>query len=66
MVFVLGGGHWDDFIKKLAQEVNDLGTYKDKIIRAGYIDDEDLPILYSGAEWFVYTSMYEGFGLPPL
>ena len=22
--------------------------------------------LYSGAEWFVYTSQYEGFGLPPL
>ena len=22
--------------------------------------------MYSGAEWFVYTSQYEGFGLPPL
>ena len=36
------------------------------IIKAGYIDDEDLSILYSNAEWFVYTSQYEGFGLPPL
>ena len=34
--------------------------------KAGYIDDEDLAPLYSGAEWFVYTSQYEGFGLPPL
>ena len=25
-----------------------------------------MPILYSNAEWFVYTSQYEGFGLPPL
>ena len=25
-----------------------------------------MPALYSGAEWFTYTSMYEGFGLPPL
>ena len=40
--------------------------YKDKIIRTGYIDDEDVAPLYSGAQWFVYTSQYEGFGLPPL
>ena len=66
IVFVLGGGQWESFINKLEQEIDNLGEYKDKIIRAGYIDDEDLPILYSGAEWFVYTSQYEGFGLPPL
>ena len=66
MVFVLGGAHWDSFIKKLESEIKDLGEYKDKIIRAGYIDDNDLAALYSGAEFFVYTSQYEGFGLPPL
>ena len=66
MYFVLGGGHWKEFIGKLEQEIENLGEYKDKIIKAGYIDDEDLPSLYSGAEWFVYTSQYEGFGLPPL
>ncbi len=66
MVFVLGGGHWDLFIDKLESEISDLGQYKDKIIRAGYIDDEDLAAFYSGALFFVYTSQYEGFGLPPL
>lgn len=66
MVFVLGGAHWDEFIGKLESEIDDMGKYKDKIIRAGYIDDADLAALYSGAEWFVYTSQYEGFGLPPL
>ena len=66
LVFVLGGGHWAHFIGKLENEITDLGEYKDKIIRTGYIADEDVPILYSGAEWFVYTSQYEGFGLPPL
>lgn len=66
MVFVLGGAHWDDFIGKLESEIDDLGKYKDKIIRAGYIDDADLAALYSGATFFVYTSQYEGFGLPPL
>jgi glycosyltransferase involved in cell wall biosynthesis len=31
----------------------------------GYVSDEDLPALYSGAVAFVYPSLYEGFGLPP-
>ncbi len=30
----------------------------------GFVDDADLPALYSGAEFFVYPSLYEGFGLP--
>lgn len=66
IVFVLGGGCWDRFIEKLETEISNLGDYKNKIIRAGYVADEDLAPLYSGAEWFVYTSQYEGFGLPPL
>jgi len=66
LVFVLGGGHWADFISQIEREIYDLGDYKNKIIKAGYIDDNDLPKLYSNAEWFVYTSQYEGFGLPPL
>jgi glycosyltransferase involved in cell wall biosynthesis len=32
----------------------------------GYIADEDLPGLYSGAEALFYPSHYEGFGLPPI
>lgn len=32
----------------------------------GYVPDECLPALYSGALAFVYPSLYEGFGLPPL
>lgn len=30
----------------------------------GFVDDSDLPALYSGAEFFAYPSLYEGFGLP--
>ncbi len=66
LVFVLGGGQWDWFIEKLENEIDNLGEYKNKIIRAGYVDDADLAALYSDAQWFVYTSQYEGFGLPPL
>ncbi|MCO5245594.1 MAG: glycosyltransferase [Anaerolineae bacterium] len=32
----------------------------------GYVDDADLPALYSAATAFVYPSLYEGFGLQPL
>jgi alpha-1,3-rhamnosyl/mannosyltransferase len=32
----------------------------------GYVPQADLPILYAGARLFVYPSLYEGFGLPPL
>lgn len=39
---------------------------RDQIVVAGYVDDEYLAPLYSGAMMFVYPSFYEGFGLPPL
>lgn len=37
-----------------------------EVIFPGYVEEEDLPSLYSAAELFVYPSLYEGFGLPPL
>lgn len=39
---------------------------KSRIILTGYVNDDELPCLYSGAKLFVYPSLYEGFGLPPL
>ena len=33
---------------------------------AGYVSDAELRTLYEHAECFVYPSLYEGFGLPPL
>ena len=44
----------------------------DKIIFTGFIPDYDLPYFYNASELysrallFVYPSLYEGFGLPPL
>lgn len=32
----------------------------------GYVSDDDLVALYSGADCFVYPSFYEGFGIPIL
>lgn len=40
--------------------------FKDDIILTGYIPDEELKLYYSACDVFVYPSLYEGFGLPPL
>ncbi|WP_254522227.1 glycosyltransferase family 4 protein [Natrinema caseinilyticum] len=32
----------------------------------GYLDEDEMPLLYRTASAFVYPSLYEGFGLPPL
>jgi glycosyltransferase involved in cell wall biosynthesis len=40
--------------------------FNSRIIYTGYIADEDLSALYSGATAFIFPSLYEGFGLPPL
>lgn len=65
-VFVLGGSHFVDFEEILNQSIENLGDKKDKILRIGYVDDEDVSALYSAAEMFVFPSLYEGFGIPVL
>ena len=37
-----------------------------QVVFPGYVDDADLPALYSGASLFVMPSLYEGFCLPVL
>lgn len=48
------------------QEIETNEVVKSKIFVTGYVQDQDLACLYSGAKMFVYPSLYEGFGLPPL
>lgn len=37
-----------------------------QVIFTGFVPTEHLPLLYNGCDLFVYPSLYEGFGLPPL
>jgi glycosyltransferase involved in cell wall biosynthesis len=37
-----------------------------QILMPGYVPDEDMPALYSGAKAFLFATQYEGFGLPVL
>jgi alpha-1,3-rhamnosyl/mannosyltransferase len=38
----------------------------ENVLLTGYVDDQDLPYLYSGARCFAMPSLYEGFGIPVL
>ncbi len=62
---VLAGGlgrSLDDVLADLDVEREDL----ENVHFTGFVADEDLAALYSGAEAFVFPSLYEGFGLPVL
>lgn len=48
------------------KEVQQLAGSDDRIIRLGFVSDEDLVGLYNLASVFVMPSLYEGFGLPIL
>jgi len=49
----------------LQDEVEELGLGSN-IVLTGFVPEEDLPALYTGAAAFVCVSLYEGFGLPLL
>jgi glycosyltransferase involved in cell wall biosynthesis len=65
LVLVLSGRlGWDyGSILAAAQQHPKLAS---RVIFTGYLRDQDLAPIYSGALAFVYPSFYEGFGLPPL
>ena len=55
---------WD--FNRIFSEIDSNPELHSRIVLTGYVPDEDLAPLYSGATVFVYMSLYEGFGLPPL
>lgn len=57
--FVIAGGLNQDLFK-------DIGTLPESIVQVGYVTDEELKALYEAAACFVFPSLYEGFGIPPL
>lgn len=55
-----GGMDWD--VRSALRE-RDLER---SVVVTGFLPDDLLPYAYGAAELFVYPSLYEGFGLPPL
>ena len=60
---IVGGKGWLD--EGLPREIERLGL-RDRVKLAGFVDDADLPAVYSAADLLAFPSLYEGFGLPLL
>jgi glycosyltransferase involved in cell wall biosynthesis len=56
-------GEWGLADAEVERDLDQLGR---SVIRPGFVTDEELSILYSATTCFVFPSLYEGFGLPPL
>lgn len=62
LVFV-GGRHLPEYSQKVDMLIEDLGL-SNRVFVAPFIPDEDMPLVYAGASFFVFPSFYEGFGMP--
>lgn len=51
--------------REIFEMIEELNLSED-VVFTGYVPDNDLPALYNASDLFVYPSIYEGFGLPPL
>ena len=62
---IVGAGGWNNLdIKERIQAAKEQGY---RIINPGrFVEDKDMPALYSGAKLYVFVPIYEGFGMSPL
>ena len=60
---VVGPSSWQG--SPIARLVSELGL-GERVKLAGVVPDEDLPFFYCAAQLFIFPSLYEGFGFPPL
>ena len=67
LYFLLGGNGKEKLVDGLKRYLGDrYEKYAQYIIPLGYVDNEDVNILYSHSLFFTFLSLYEGFGMPPL
>jgi len=52
--------------RRLAELARHEGLHPSDVVFTGFVPDEDLISLYNLCTLFVFPSLYEGFGLPPL
>ena len=62
-LLVGGGKGW--LYDAIFERLDTLGL-RDKVTFVGYLDEDELPFWYAAATVFVFPSIYEGFGMPPL
>lgn len=57
-------GKEDYFYKRIREEYKDL--INNKVFLTGYVSDSELLDIIKQAKFYIFPSLYEGFGLPPL
>lgn len=60
---IVGKKGW--LFEDIFETINSLNL-KEEVIFTGYVPRNELNILYNAADLFVYPSLYEGFGFPPV
>jgi len=58
---VIAGGRWDN--EQVRSEIKKLGI-ENKVILAGFVEEEEAVQLYNSAAAFIFPSLAEGFGMP--
>jgi glycosyltransferase involved in cell wall biosynthesis len=59
-LLLVGERGWKD------SSIIELARDSEAVVGLGFVDDASLAALYSGADAFIYPSIYEGFGMPVL
>ncbi|WP_318498365.1 glycosyltransferase family 4 protein [Photobacterium leiognathi] len=62
-LLIVGPSGWlmHDFFKEVQSS-----PYSSRVKFTGFVSDVELSLLYNSCELFVFPSIYEGFGIPPL
>jgi len=63
-LLVVGPSGWKN--SPLFRQIQEAGLTEKEIQFLGYMPDEDMPFFYAGAQVFLFPTLYEGFGLPPV
>ncbi len=63
LLVLAGAKGW--MYERIFSLVKQLGL-ESRVKMLGYVENDDLPVLYTEAQVFVYPSLFEGFGLPVL
>ena len=64
LLVIAGGKGWLN--DEIYEKINVLNQNYKHVVTTGYVPDDEIPSLISGAEIFIFIPHYEGFGIPPL
>lgn len=64
-IYLVIGGEDILYLPEIKNMVKELGI-EHKVVFTEYLSDQDLVLLYNIADVFVFPTLYEGFGFPPL